>query len=259
MAPRAALDDVTQKTAKQAECDKAYQEILLRIGATRTKNNLANIKRALDHMVSIGVSDFSRANVARALRSKELNIRSPGQSALYNPGREPFEELIAAYAKAYNRHSENTCSKTDADDLISLIPDEGIRAQVQIVLNENQALRIANTSLKNLVSRLQPRSPKELLALAGDSEAAVSPNGVVCTPAEAAAVRRFLSKATDMLACQWDATGALLTLHGGMEVAGPRFRRILEALSDQDPERRDTGGGGQSAHRQRVLGPPSDI
>lgn len=243
---------------KQAACDEAFATISATL-PTRSRNNLANLKRALDHMVTVRATHYTAAQVERVMA--ELGIRSPSKKAIYNAEGVHFRDLIAQYAAQYGGPAGQAVARSDRDRFVVGIQDQALRSKVQRLFDDNDVLRRENGALKALVARLQRVDPKALLALAQGVEApAPVVAGLTIDPLEAAAARDFLQNADELLDVRWEPSGALVSDRG--EVAGPRFRALLEravalpgdALADTRPPNRLPPAA--AAGRGRAEGPP---
>jgi hypothetical protein len=214
-----------------ADCQIVYDALVAPLlgdkKKTRTLNNLANVKRALDSMVATRQTDFSRAAVVRAYGP--LGIASPARSSLDNAPGQIFRDLIDAYE---SHHAPKAAARllSEHEALVLCIRDQAVAAQVQKIIDENKRLNRTVNGLEGLkaqIKRLPPVHPRDLVRGAPPPE----PSNVVPPhPREAAAVRSFLEQLTDFTTLVWHASGALLT-DSEAEVAGPGFRQALERLA----------------------------
>lgn len=228
----AAAMRATPSDAKRASCEETYATLVAGVAHPRTRANLTHLRRALEHLVATKSSDFSIANVVRV--RAELGMKSPAASAVYNVGGEVFRTLIDAYAAAYGA-AKPAATNGEYDDLVYAIADEALAQRVRWLVNENRGLQVQLDAARAAFGKLRAIPPRALLAHA-QGDLAAETTAPSFSAEDMAAVRRFLEKADDLLPCEWDAeTGALRLTRSGMQVAGPRFRQVLEAIAGDQP------------------------
>lgn len=217
-----------------------YQEILARTVSGRKKRYLSNVRQALAHLRDLGSSDFSWANVGRAVEG--LGLPGPKTQSIRNADGKDYRDLITAFAAEAGVRPEAKATPEDEIEAKLVGVDLRTAAQVRWILQENKSLKRRLDLLKRAFSELQPVTEQELVAGRMPALAPGAAAGQAFTDAEVAAVRKFL---TDLPELDWevDPSSGALVRRGGFDVAAPGFYQALQKITTDSKDETVQAGG----------------
>ena len=207
-------------------------DALVEGAAPKQRNNLRNLRDALEHLRALKQPDFRPAAVGRAVLA--LGHKGPKTQSIRNEEGAPFRALIAAYGAAYGaaRPAPLPTSAEEEEALIAAIPDHRVAFEVRAIVTEVRSLRMQVNIAHRMYGQLPPIPAGPPPASTEPPRALPAPGGSRLpdlTPTELQAIRRFAESIPEM----WDVDpDTRAVCHpDGYEIAPPGLYDALQRIA----------------------------